>query len=302
MTAFYETGAASGPGDLLGKLATFVQANTPIVAGPASSGSVFHDGDLVVGYNTVNTTEIHLRGGTSYLGASAWNAQPNAPAKTAVTNLLTVGPYTAYHFFCGDEDGYDYVHAIVELTDGRYRHFYFGRLVKKGSYTGGIYIEGTNWNQTPNFINSPDASQHSIPGDSVSSNATANHLRIDYDSRVNNFQEISAITPWGATKCSGSMRSFGLYAPLIAAEEMKWNLRTPLYPIDYFAARESNAWSKIGRMPNVRQLNMRAIAPEDEIEIGGETWKCFPVTQRQSAAVASTIESSGLYGYAHRMP
>lgn len=303
MTAFYETGAASSPSDLLGKLATFVQANTPITVGAATPGAVYNSGALHVGIHIVNTHEIHMRGATGYIGGSAWNAQPNAPSTlTARTNLLTVGPYTAYHFFTGDEDGHPYVHAIVELTDGKYRHFYMGELVKKGSYTGGIYIEGTWWDQSTSWMNNQDVQFHAVPGDANTTQSTFNHMRIDYDGKTNNFQPIMPANNWSANYCHGSVRSLGIFAPLVAAENMKWNLRTPLFPIEYYAGREANQFSAIGRMPNVRQLNLRNIASGDEIEIGGDTWKCFPLSQRQSGAVANTVESSGYYGYAHLMP
>jgi hypothetical protein len=299
MAVVYATGATSSPTDFITKLAAFANANS-FPANAVTGGWVFHKGGINVGVR-INGNNIEMKGATGYNGAAAWNAQPNSSAITAIINCLTAGPFTAYHFWTGDEGGVEYIHAIVELTDGKYRHLAIGQLVTLGTITGAMYVEGVNWAQSVSFIDSPDNSQHFVICDANSGSA-ANHMLIDYDSKVNNFQGIYNLGNHLTTKCAGDFRSVGMSAPLVSCEEMKWNLRTALYPLEYYAGRASGAWSRIGRLPNTRGVNMRAIGPEDEIEVGGETWKCFPIVQRQDAGAPANVENSSYYGYALLMP
>lgn len=300
MTVAYETGSASSTADLLTKIAAFAASNGFTVSA-VTGGQVFHSGSIVVGVNAA-ATQINMRGATAFNPANAWNLQTNAPAKTAVMSCVSSGPYVGYFAFCGDEGGQKYLHVVLELTSGKYRHLCFGQLVKSGSYTGGVYVEGVNWSQSTSHINVPDSGLHNTVCDSRSDFTGTNHMYIDYDSKANNFQDITNISSHSTTKCSGNTRSLSMWDSLYKAQNMKWNIRTPLFPLEYFVGRPSALWSPIGRIPNMRYVNLRAIGPEDEIEIGGETWKCFPMVQRQDFAVANTVESSGYYGYAHLMP
>lgn len=302
MTVAYQTGAASSPGDFVTKLSTFAQANGFTAPG-AASGVVLSSGSVLVGI-AGQVSAVHMRGGITSAPLAAWNAQigaPTSPAKTAVMDLGgATGPYTAYHFFVGDEDGNPHVHAVLEITAGVFRHLSFGQLVKSGTYTGGTYVEGMNWNISSSFAGSIDTALHHVIGDANSGHVNASHMRVDYDSKSNNWQDITGGS-WTADKVKGSVRSEGIYGPLIAAQNMKWNARTPLYKIEYFAARPSSMWSPLGRIPNMRQLNLRSIAPGDEITIGGDTWKCFPFVQRTDAVGGSAVNSY-YYGYAYLMP
>jgi hypothetical protein len=105
-----------------------------------------------------------------------------------------------------------------------------------------------------------------------------------------------------ATFHTGSTRVGGFYANFMNIGYQRWNFRTPQWPMLYFANRASSLRSPIGRMPNIRAINVRNFFPGQEVTISGDTWKIFPVFQKQTEAVANTIVSSGLYGYAHLMP
>src|SRR5690606_24499136 len=140
----YETGVADSPIDLLTKLMVFVELNGWTADG-GSSGFVIYNGASGIGiFAGVQATsnELQTRACLGFSGGLAWNAQPGNAGVTHVMNL-GAGPYTAYHFWVGDEDGNDYVHVTVEKTAGEFRHWALGRLVPFGSITGGVYCDST---------------------------------------------------------------------------------------------------------------------------------------------------------------
>lgn len=298
----YETGTATDPADLLSKLNTFVSGNGWTVSSP-SSGVVFRKGDVVVGASA-DSDEVFFRGAVTYNGSAAWDNQTNNAGVT-LTILLGVGPYPSYHFFTGDEDGADYVHVVVEISTGIYRHFVFGELVKSGSYTGGVYVDGVHWSSASNRINVPYSGFHQTICDSSQNEGITNaHLWVDYDSKTNNWQRIYPPASVDTTRCSGNGRAGGIDSYVQGQDFMAWNLRNVLVPLRYFANRESSLKSPIGRIPHMRQCGMRNLARGETITIGGESWIVFPIVQRTEVfdSASSSIPSSGYLGYAYRLP
>lgn len=298
----YETGVATSPSDLLGKLGVFVEANGWSYD-PGSSGAVIYNGASGVGIFAgifATATEIQTRGCLGYLGASAWNAQPG---NSGVTHIIDMGagPYTSYHIWVGDEDGQDYVHLTVEKTAGEFRHWALGKLVPYGSITGGVYCDSTFLSDNTSFRNQPDAAAHRHLCD-ANCNGTLGHVWVDYDGKINTWQRLQTAGTLTSTFHTGSTRTEGFYANFMNIGYQRWNFRTPQWPMVYFANRASSLRSPIGRMPNIRAINMRNFFPGQEVTISGDTWKIFPVFQKQTEVVANTIVSSGLYGYAHLMP
>ena len=298
----YETGVATSPSDLLGKLGVFIEANGWSYDG-GSSGAVIYNGASGVGiFAGVNATatEIHTRGCLGYLGASAWNAQPGHSGITHIMNL-GAGPYTSYHIWVGDEDGNDYVHLTVEKTAGEFRHWALGKLVPYGSMTGGVYSDSTLLTDSAGQRNSPDSSLHRHLCD-ANQNTALGQVWVDYDGKVNTWQGVQNAGVFTTTLHCGSTRTLGLYANFMNIGYQRWNFRTPQWPMLYFANRAGSLRSPIGRMPNIRAINVRNFFPGQEVTISGDTWKIFPVFQKQTEAVGNDIVSSGLYGYAHLMP
>lgn len=296
----YETGVATSPSDLLNKLGVFVEANGWSYDA-AASGAVIYNGASGVGIFAgilAGATDIQTRGCLGYSPAAAWNAQPGNAGLTHTINV-GAGPYTSYHCWVGDEDGNDYVHLTIEKSAGEFRHWALGRLVPFGSITGGVYCDGTWLEDNTTFRNSPESGSHRHLCD-ANTNLTGGHVWVDYDAKVNTWQ---AVTDSQATnRHFGSTRSGGMWSNFHTIGYQNWNFRTPQWPMTYFANRASNLRSPIGRMPNIRAVNVRNFFPGQEVTIGSDVWKIFPVFQKQIGSVANTIVSSGLYGYAHLMP
>lgn len=299
MTIAYETSVASSPADLLTKLAIFAAANGWTVNSPIS-GRVFIKGDIKVGAFGA-AASFDLRGCLGYDSGAAWSAQPGSATVTTSSNV-GAGPFTGYHFWAGDEGGVDYIHAAIEIADGDFRHFTFGQLIKAGSYTGGVYVDSVSWNTAGTIAG--DASNSAQRGIcDANTSAASGHIWADYDSKTNVWQLVAGWNNVSTNLMLGSTRHNSLYSGLFRSGVMTWNFRTPFFPMRYFANRAASLRSPLGRIPNMRFINLRNIAPKDEITIGGETWKCFPIVRR------GIVESSGgppanswYYGYAYLMP
>lgn len=297
----YETGISTGPGDLMGKLATFAVANGWTVDS-ATSGAVFRKGTINVGYTT-DSDEIFLRGAVGYSGAAAWNAQPNNSGFTVTVNC-GAGPFVAYHLFAGEEAGSEYLNAVIEFASGRFRHFCFGDLIKHGSYTGGTFVDGTNWNQSTTWINQPDAQQHQVICDANSQSGNG-HVYADFDAKTNNWVRILESGALATTTAGmGAVRSAGINNMFPNLSYARFNLRNLTAPLTYFANRGSSLRSPLGRIPNMRQIGMANLEPGAILAIGGDEWLCFPISQRTETwgSGSSSTESSGPYGYAYKMP
>lgn len=299
----YETGIASTPTDLLSKLATFLLAHGWDTHTPAS-------GDIVIANDTsgsvwagidATTTEWKRRGCTGFNGAAAYDAQPG---HSGVTDTVTwgAGPYTAYHFFVGDEDGNEYCHVSVEISASVYRHFVLGELVKYGTYTGGVYHDFAQPGLSDPFnMNNGDWGGHHAICDANSGVVTA-MIWVDYDARPSpNWQPVLASGNQAtANVCLGGTRSTSMFAAFHALADQAWNLRTPLLPANYFVTRAGSLLSPIGRIPNYRLVNMRNIVPGEIITYGSDEWMIFPYWNRFSTPQPTGQVSSALYGLAHR--
>ncbi len=303
MTVNYQTGVATSPTDLLTKFLTFIGAHGWDHGTPSSGDAVIWNGSASTIFAGIDATatQWQTRGCLSFSSGAAWNAQPN---NSGLTHSVTfgAGPFTAYHFYVGDEAGAHYAHCTVEFSSGNFQHWVLGQVVKSGSMTGGVYADSSDYNSAPGHINQPDDTSHRFVCDTSNSQSETGHIHVDYDSKVNNWQKLRAVSAIDANACIGSYRGSGLQLIPIAIGSAKWNLRTVLMPALYFANRASSLRSPLGRIPNFRFVNMANFSPGEVVTYGSENWQVFPVFSRQSAVVGATTLSSGLYGYAHRRP
>ena len=164
MASRYQSGAASGPADLLDKLTAFLALQGWATNHNANEGSGkrahLTKGGVVVSLRaaaaetniftsqTSSFTGLGINIATSYTSANGWYAQPGAPSG------LTTAPYEtaalpmaaglqayAYHLF---DDGNDNVMLVVEAAAGIYNYLGFGLVANKiGSWTGGAYFYAT---------------------------------------------------------------------------------------------------------------------------------------------------------------
>lgn len=310
MTVAYESGVASSPADLVSKLGTLAAANGWTVSS-ATTGVVFRNGDINVGVHADAST-VYLRGALGYDSGAAWNAQPGT-APDFSSSDVGAGPFTAYHAWVGDEGGREYLHCAIEITSGMYRHFVIGQIVPYGAITGGVYVDAVYWHPngfSTQMLDNPVhrfvCSGHSNTN-SPMPKAGWGQFWCDYDSKTDNWQLMynnasPAIPPIHANRVKGSVGPMTMRRALSLAGAMKWNLRTPLSPMEYMVGRSELLWSAVGRIPHMRQVSLANYAAADEISVGGETWKVFPIMRRNAGTPPVGVANSDLYGYAYLMP
>lgn len=301
MTVNYETGVANDPTDLLSKLVTFATAHGWTAQNPLTGDKVLSIGTIFAGIDAT-ATGWDTRGCLSFDNSLAYNAQPGNSGVTQNT-LWTAGPYTAYHFYVGDEGGRHYAHVTVEITAGRFNHWVLGELVKSGTWTGGTYVDSTRASTTSADMDNPDSGNHRSICDAGNSGSESGHIYCDYDAKVNNWAVLRAADDIAnsASAC-GTNRAAGIYAPFFIVQDIGWNLRTPLLPAIYTVNRGSSLKSPIGRIPNFRLVGLRNLTPGELVTYGGATWQVFPMLLRRDTLPGDGNLNSAYYGYAHLRP
>lgn len=332
----YQTGTATDPADLLDKLRAFLLANGWTIEAwrfrtdqptwrwlaLSRAGSFFN----IVEDRTFNPgavagahpTSSHIVAtyATSYNSANNYNNQaPGGTGQLVGWCPNVVGPFSSYHFFEGVGLSGAYVHVAVELGVGEFRHFGAGVLDKQGTYTGGEFAYGVSWDLRTVYINSLNRA-HGIPFDGGA--RTFDGLVLSHT--VVRCAEACALyslpgewlTIFGNPAAGRKARAGGIFSydpadtniadtfnqafwaagPLVGAGV------APLERIHVQAERGGGFWTPIGEVPGMRRINIQFLNPGDELTLGTEVWKVFPVTRKGTGA--SNIPQSGNAGFAFR--
>ncbi len=294
----YETGVASTPTDLLTKLCTFAAANG-WTQHTCLTGRALSKGTVVVGLNG-DADSLDTRGATAVNTGLAWDAQPNNSGLSHVCNI-GAGPYTAYHFYTAVEDSKDLLWAVIEISAGIYRHWMVCDLIKFGTFTGGTYTDSVNWNTGTNEFDQPDSSYHRYICDTYCANGLPyGQVWCDVDGLSNNWFRLESgntMTP-ASTRGTGTIRVYGKGNAYHDIQYQRWNLRTPLWPLEVVVNRPSSLRSQVGRAPACRYINLRNHSVGEILSIGGDNWQLWPACARTDTPGDNVNTSSGYYGYA----
>lgn len=298
----YETGVASTPADLRSKLDTFAAANGWTITTLLDGHKAYSKGNVVVAVAT-DSNYLYGRGALSVNAGANWNAQPNTSSWQHRTNI-GAGPYTAYHFYALTEEGKDLLAAVIEISSGVFRHFIICDLIKYGAWTGGTYTNSVLWNTGTQWINSPGSTYHRTICDAYQVNSEAGgHFWCNTDGLTDNwclewyYNDFTA-----STRGPGNTNTEGMANWYRDAGWQRWNLRTPLIPMELFVNRPSNLRSIIGRIPAMRHANLRNHSVGEILNIGGSDFQLWPVCARTDTwgSGNSTVYSSAYSGYAYK--
>lgn len=307
----YETGTATDIGDLVDKLFTFATGltTTPWTENELDivtkrQGTLTLD-DCVITFRWDGSveTDLGLYQSLGWVTASAAHEMTDdaGSGDTSVpissnrrVNFKNVGPYTAYHFFAGEGDE-PYIHVVVEVDSGRFRHFGFGNLIKHGTWTGGEYLYGHHWIDTSSR-DQPTSTQHTVGLDCVYTGATDGaslHIEGMDDQTVD--EKWAVFTqrnpPAGVDTAGedrkvvlGGMRGgfWGRYLTWMRYNSV--NVHVPLMPIPVIymdASQAPDTYQWLGNQPDVAVINMHAFSAAQEITVGAETWMVFPWVRKQ---------------------
>lgn len=334
----YQTGTATSSADLLDQLQTFLAAQGWTVvwrfqiaqgtwrwANVSKSGFFWNLYEFLSVFDSFNCpSAFHLKLGfaTAYNSGVDANAQTNDLGRFGyVTDV--VPPYTAYHFFEGTGASGPYCYIAVEITPGQYRHFGFGVLDKTGAgaWTGGDFFFGTVWTLFSTSGNQPGTID-SYPFDdfgqgelSIFGNGGIHascYVRGTFPGSTAGWGAVTTASSYGtgAKIRSGAIARVPYNSGGVVGGSPSYSLMrmgpvtgpnvTPLIRAHCFVDRGSQFSSYIGEPPNFRHVDMTLFNPGDEVTLGSETWKVFPIIRKNLTTPSGTAAASGKFGIAYR--
>ena len=321
----YQTGSATSLNNLLTTLFTFASANGWTVdRAVTSTDGYMHRDNIYIGLEYASG-ELSIYQARGYLATSPettagdhTNSVHSSGVDRQIVNELS-GSFDAYHFFESDT----YIHVVVEVGTGLFRHFGFGQLSKIGSWTGGEYTYAHYWAQTAANITNVADSSHKLPFDSggVGINRSYGGFAL-YGTKSSGAAlpgggSSSPITKWYRSGQSvtdgdgvtagyltiGGWRDTG-YQHFIVRGSSDLNGFTPMAPIPVFITDLSTAPDidyLMGYMPDVRLVNIGDLTIGGDITIGSDTWLPFPIGRRGLEGQTSPVaEYTRNWGYIYK--
>jgi hypothetical protein len=309
----YATGAPTSLSDMLNSLATFaISAGWTVDHNGAVGASDYylavHKDSCYLGYYVPNTAaifgtlQLQLWGATGYAGATLPSAQAGAPANPTTLFPPPVGPYTAHHFFSTATGGVDYLHLLLEYSSGNFLHLHGGCLNPIGGATPATYTAATYWSGlsggTSSADGAPSGTSNWTPFSAESAGGAGYRslqLRVTVDS----------VARWffgGATspaRLIGPIKSGSRNVNAFARTPNSFNQLVPFIPLSIYVERAvGNIFSYIGDVIDMRWCTLANNSAKDEITIGSDTWKLFPVISKQP--FGSPTAATNNYGFAFR--
>ncbi len=250
------------------------------------------------------------------------NNGPNAPMRVNNAN----GPWSSHYLF--SDAGGNYIHAVMQTAARRWRHMLTGIVPaanKYGTWVGGTYTFGLEWTQGPQISNPYSSSPDGTWGIGCMNNRNntqnplrhgALHcegLRANVDWYVNNanaglyFNDgggdvnpqtngIGTFFPCGVgITVGGGLKRLG--ASLISRNVVL----APVTLLLDFSFSGSFGWGAVGTLPDVYFINMRGLSPAQEVVVGSDTYRVFPLVNSDTVSTVNGEEYSGYEGLAYRV-
>lgn len=248
---------------------------------------------------------VFLNGHRELDADSPWNEQPdqyyigNYHSHTEVK--FRVNPLRSVHLFASATPE-PYVYAAVEKEPGYYRHIVIGHMQKFGTALGGLFwdVSDTDWDRSHSgrlsYIRYPLVCKE----DSDFPKERKGGLDcqdLDGNARWASFYYYS-----GYTKCGMWANEITRHIGDLSA--IDFNGRTPLQT-PFIEVDTDGVYVPYGTPPNFRYVSMEFFEAGDEMTIGPDTWKVFPVIRRapaigyQTPAPEPSEEGSENYGIAY---
>jgi len=325
----YATGSATSPSNLLDSIRVFLLAqgwtinywgadNLTAITAPyradkalcvmSPAGGYYH----YLAYDS--TGDIYTSGATGYSGGADRNSQAGHSSipynETSTTVRRTngwactraiAGPYAAYYFFASDY----YMHVALEVVTNRFVHFHIGEIEKAGSFVGGNYFTGTQWETgyywttNQSHQNDPDHTYNGFPFDSSYSGGympvSYPSIRIDVDGSTNNWVRFYAGQP--TQYAQGCFRSNSLVGKLMERSPNTLNGLSPLIPSIITGPRPLGGASIYGTVRDLHPINIKNLQPKQVMTIGTDDWMVFPIIQKGTGTEFEAV--SGNYGIAY---
>lgn len=212
------------------------------------------------------------------------------------------GPFPTLYMF---SDTTTYLHVVLEVSAGVFRHMLLGNLVKFGTWTGGAYFASQRWRQTGGFgdaINTPSYPDHLVPFDNNVTIVAGANWKVHYENGANKWVHPGGDQNYNGTNLNEARASVrgGMNRAFKNIQESLFSGLIPLTPVVVGAVRETDVpvtdrW--IGKVPDWRMVNMTNLTASQEIVLGPDTWQCFPMAAKNGLP---TFHNSGVAGFAYK--
>lgn len=210
--------------------------------------------------------------------------------------IIGDGPGTA-DFFFGTEAGADYLVCIAETQPDLFRYWAIGELIKVGDWTGGEWSAQQSWPAHQSVSADQDA-----PFDSR--NQVMFNARFGDVGGQGGVLHLEGVpgqaspSKWGEFRGSGNASSDrnGDNRTILEGQtrdgpwysSMFWlaanpnNGFVPLMPLPV-NMRSGAAWTLLGFIPGLRNLNITFISPREEFTLGADVWRAYPWVKKSNA-------------------
>jgi hypothetical protein len=271
---------------------------------------------LSVRWDTSSPNHLGIYQALGYTGGNQPGQHPDDSGNGAVgstnavldderhVNALGNGPYT-YWFF---EQDY-YVHVVVESSADVFKHFGWGALDKTGDWTGGEYAYGHLKVANGAIATTDTMLLDGLFADVASaqeSRAATLHLESlpnqvaggkwgNVWGRDNGAENDNQTVPKAKVNVQGGFRGGPTASPFGRYSAGSASGGIPMYPIElYYQDVANSRVYYLGRMKDVRGVNIRLFAPRDVVNIGGSDWYVFPSQQKSVGSSATGTNNQGI--------
>jgi len=268
-------------------------------SGPGANRMLLFDG--VPPWSVSHIDAMPNNSGISLVDGDYTNAAD--PINGRRTNPAFAGPFPTAFLFTDDPS--TYLHVVVEVIAGRYRHFHFGNMRKFGTWTGGAYYAMTFWSQIVNVsIDIPSSSFHHTPFDAANAQ-TGLETTFYYDDGTGCLWRAVTETTFNGVvrkRGHGTQRGSGMGRMFRSIQETPFSGLIALQPITFWSTTTADTPDTIrcmGQIKDVAAVNMRNLQPGQSYFIGSDEWMTFPLAQKGDPAVGLDVENSGYFGMAY---
>ena len=298
--AYAEQASVANASEVVDRVASFAAANgwtlDRNVANPDGTriATVRKAGvsDYVHLYTYEGEHDVCMRISTGYAPALPVDEQPNASKEYRTT--LEAGPYpNTFLFASGDQ-----VWATLAIArNAEYRSLAFGVLEKAGAYVGGTYVTGTTWGRN---------GYYGVVGGGNSGPFFSGAVRANADGRLG--QSFPFGYGYGFADSAPTdvgTPDYGLSSAMAQlADDNAFSGRSVFHPITVYLGRTGSEvfYSPLGVVQDVRVCSLAKFAPEQEVTIGADVYKVFPLAARRPEfpGPGDLPAASGMHGYAVR--
>ena len=207
---------------------------------------------------------------------------------------------TSVCWLFGGAEPEPWLHIIIQVTPGTYRHAYLGYLERYGTWTGGAICDANqvgrlhaSTSTSAQYYAFDHAHSHTLfsqesyweygrPVARLGGVMVGGHGEAGQKghARFGNFDNSTHRVPLDTPVAGGG--PVENYAQAVANPGVApYSGEAPLAPITIFADITRNGnWTPLGRVCGIRLVNIDDFSPEQEIAYAGRTWRVFPLVRK----------------------